>query len=82
MDEKFSTPLWAPELLAEYLDLSKSHLSTLRQSGGGPPFIKISNGRQSKVRYRREAVFKWLEDNEFRSTADYSRRSEEIQVQP
>ena len=56
---------------AELLGVSPRTLEGMRLSGGGPPFVKV--GRL--VRYRPEALERWLMQNERRSTSDLGRAS-------
>lgn len=54
--------------LAEFLGISKQRLESWRGTSEGPPFVRI--GRL--CRYKREAVEKWMQENEYQSTYEYS----------
>lgn len=52
--------LMSTEECAEYLNISPRTLEGLRLDQCRPPFIKLGLGKQSPVRYRCDAVEKWL----------------------
>ena len=57
--------------LAEYLGISERTLERQRVDGSGVPFCKIGTGARAAVRYRLSDVHSWLENQSFRSTAEY-----------
>lgn len=58
---EFLTP---PEVESIWPFLTRSFLERARAKGDGPPFIKLSNARNGRVMYRRDAVEKWLMERE------------------
>jgi predicted DNA-binding transcriptional regulator AlpA len=58
------------ERLSIYLGLSVPTLERLRGTGEGPPFLKLGNGRTSRVMYDRRDVDVWLASKRRNSTAD------------
>lgn len=56
------------EEVAEILGMKQSWLEVGRHRGYGPPFIRF----HFSVRYRRADVEKWLEDQRFSKTSEYS----------
>lgn len=58
-----SSPLLTPEEAAQALGVSSSTLSRMRSSGQGPAYTKPSPG---KVRYQRDDLTGWLEDQKRR----------------
>ena len=67
MADASDTPLTTAQCAA-LLGISEQWLEIARVRGDGPPFVKM--GRI--VRYRRPSVLRWLQENEFQSTAQYS----------
>lgn len=66
MEQVTMKECYTPEELKQMLRLKSTQtLANWRHMGKGPPFSK-AGGR--KVVYRREAVQKWLEQNERTST--------------
>lgn len=59
-------------VVAAYLGCKKNTLEIYRLTGKGPPFIKIGDGKQAPVRYRRSDVEAWLAQRSFRSTSECS----------
>jgi hypothetical protein len=59
-------PLWTPAETAEAVRRPENWLAKRRIDAGGPPFLKIGG----KIRYRRSAVLRWLEQQERTSTSD------------
>lgn len=51
--------LWDETTVAKYLRLSVGHIRNLRVDGKGPRFLKF----QSKVRYRKADVDKWVDEH-------------------
>ncbi|HEX9790585.1 MAG TPA: helix-turn-helix domain-containing protein [Kiloniellales bacterium] len=54
-----------PELLtarqaAEFLGVSTEYLELHRRLGDGPEFLKLTDAPNGIVRYRRDALEKWL----------------------
>lgn len=60
-------PVMPPQFLAEFLQVSTEALAQDRFHGRGIPFVKIGAKR---VRYLREDVLKYLQDNRMRRTDD------------
>jgi hypothetical protein len=56
--------------LASWLSCSPQSLEIYRSRGDGPPFTKITT---RYIRYRREAVRKWLRQREHLCTKEYKR---------
>lgn len=63
-DELLDTPQ-----TAVWLGVSPQWLEIGRSRRWGPPFVRLSTRR---IRYRRGAVKKWLEERAHRSTAGYA----------
>jgi hypothetical protein len=59
-------PLLTPQETAEVVRRPENWLAKKRIDAGGPPFLKIGG----KIRYRRSAVLRWLEQQERTSTSD------------
>lgn len=55
-----------PAILAQRLGISERTLSSKRETGTGPAFIRIGKS----VRYRPEAVDEWLLSREVRTCAE------------
>ena len=51
-------PLWSPQELAAYLDVTPTTLYRWRKNDAGPPSIRVGN----RVRYPVAAVKRWLEE--------------------
>lgn len=51
------------KFLAEYLGVTEGTIRNWRSLNQGPPYIKVGDKRNSKVRYEMEAVSKWLKKN-------------------
>lgn len=51
---------------AEVLGLEPRTMEEFRRKGSGPPFIRLSS---RSVRYRLDALERWLEERTFQSTA-------------
>lgn len=62
--------LTTPEAAA-FLRVSASTLERYRVVGGGPPFLKVGNGKRNRVLYRQGDLRAWLENTAFKSTSDY-----------
>ncbi|MCB1773858.1 MAG: helix-turn-helix domain-containing protein [Gammaproteobacteria bacterium] len=66
-------PTFAPRLTetqaAEFLNLSKKTLQAWRQSGEGPPYLKLGRA----VRYEADAIRDWVKERERHSTSDRGR---------
>lgn len=52
---------------ADLLGFEPRTMEELRRKGSGPPFIRLSS---RSVRYRLDALERWLEERTFRSTAE------------
>ena len=48
---------------------SKQYLAQLRMVGEGPPYVKLGDGRQARVRYRLSEVVAWMEAHRRTSTS-------------
>jgi len=57
---------------ASMLGIKPNTLEIWRCKGRGPRFIKFLPSKQAPVRYRREEVDAWLEQQAFASTSAYS----------
>lgn len=66
-DEKFKN-----DEAAAYVDLAPSTMKLNRHLGRGPKFIKLGDGKNAAVRYRRGDLDAWLAEREFSSTSEYS----------
>jgi hypothetical protein len=51
------------------MQTSTDQLSTMREVGDGPPFIKLGDGAKAPVRYHLGKLRKWLEEHAFLNTA-------------
>ncbi len=51
--------LTSAQVEAEY-KISRTRLSRLRSSGGGPPFVRLGTGRNACAYYRRHQLEAWL----------------------
>ena len=60
---------------AELLRLALSTLERMRLAGTGPTFIKLGQGKRSRVVYRRGDIETWLKSQTFQSTSQYGRKS-------
>lgn len=49
-----------PHEAAELLGVDKGTLSYWRQQNFGPPFLKLTDGRKGRIRYRRADLLKWI----------------------
>lgn len=56
---------------AAYLDCSPSFLNQGRVRGDGPPFRKLGHS----VRYKRDDLDAWMDENGYQSTSEYSART-------
>ena len=57
--------------VAQLLSTSTRTIERMRQTGDGPPFVRVSGGwRRGRVAYRQSAVDAWLKSRELRSTSD------------
>jgi hypothetical protein len=52
--------------VCEYTGISVERLSKWRQNGRGPVWVKMGEGPTGAVRYPREALRKYVEDNTVR----------------
>lgn len=59
--------LITPQQLADLVGVAVSTLKKWRSIGGGPPWVRI--GR--RIFYDLVEVEKWIDQNRFRSTAEY-----------
>jgi predicted site-specific integrase-resolvase len=50
------------EQVAEVIQVRPRTLYAWRQEGGGPPFVRLGEGRGSSIRYPREGLRKYLSD--------------------
>lgn len=64
------TQLMNTDGLAKYIGLSVPTLERMRGTGQGPPFLKLGNGRTSRVMYDRRDVDTWLASKRRTSTDD------------
>ena len=71
-------PLWTDADLEEVTGRLRGFWAKLRITDGGPPLIKIGN----RVRYRRSAVLRWLEQQERTSTSDPGPAAPEVEPSP
>jgi predicted DNA-binding transcriptional regulator AlpA len=56
--------------LADRLSTSTRTLERMRQTGDGPPFVRVSSGaRRGRVAYRQSQIEDWLKSRELRSTS-------------
>lgn len=60
------------EEAAALLGIKPNTLEIWRCKGRGPRFCKLSPAKQAPVRYRREEVDAWLDQQSFASTSAYS----------
>lgn len=60
-------PLLDPEPSAEYLGNSTSTLAKQRMRGDGPEYVKVG----SRIRYRKSALDKYIEQRTFKNTGQY-----------
>jgi hypothetical protein len=58
-----------PPQAAAILQTSTDQLSTMREVGDGPPFVKLGDGAKAPVRYHLGKLRKWLEEHTFLNTA-------------
>lgn len=56
----YSGRLLTLDELAEWLGVSPATVRDWRVDGKGPPAVKLGEGRNAAVRYRREDVEEWL----------------------
>lgn len=56
---------------AKALRLSIPTLERMRTTGAGPSFIRLGNGKRSRIAYRRGDLEAWLNANTFTSTQQY-----------
>ena len=59
--------------LAEWLGTSTQWIEIARGGDYGPPYIVVT---PHMIRYQRGAVKAWLREREFKSTAEYSNRTD------
>jgi len=64
--------LMTTEEVAGILRLRPSTIGNWRKQGMGPPYIKVTSGRTSDVRYRRSELLTWLESRRVDPTAGVS----------
>jgi Helix-turn-helix domain len=62
--------LLTPKEVAYLLRLSVKTLERFRSEGGGPPFIKLGNGKRARVVYPALDLRIWLANRWRRSTSD------------
>lgn len=66
-----SESLLTTRQLAERLSTSIRTIERMRQTGEGPPFVRVSGGRRrGRVAYRPSQVEAWLQGRELRSTSE------------
>lgn len=63
--------LLSTQAVADWIGTSKQFLETARARGYGPSYIQLAPGR---IRYRRAAVLKWLDDRTVAHETDYLER--------
>lgn len=61
--------LLTPPQLAAILQTTEDQLKTMRETGDGPPFIKLGNGAKSPVRYPVGPFRVWSERHTFNNTS-------------
>jgi predicted DNA-binding transcriptional regulator AlpA len=52
------------EEAAQLLGVSEYTMGKWRREGAGPKWFRISDGPKSEVRYRRAAIYQWIEARE------------------
>lgn len=55
---------------ASYLGMSKQYLEIGRCKGYGPPFVKVTNGPNGAVRYRKSALDQFMAERERQPDAE------------
>lgn len=58
-----------PDALSEFLEVPVQTLAKMRVDGTGPEFIRVNS---RTIRYRWEAVEKWLTEQTHTTTDDYA----------
>lgn len=58
--------------VAEILQCSVKTLQAWRVSGKGLPFVRLSKGKRGAIRYERDVVFKWIEQNRRTNTCNFN----------
>ncbi|MEM7664564.1 MAG: helix-turn-helix domain-containing protein [Pseudomonadota bacterium] len=66
------TELLDNEQTAALLGIKPNTLEIWRTKGRGPAFVKMGRAKQSRIRYQRSAIDKWLREQSFASTSGYS----------
>lgn len=56
-------PMMSPPDVAAFLDTSVNRLARWRHEGSGPPWTKVTKGRNGLVRYPREELRAYLAAN-------------------
>lgn len=56
-------PMISPPDVAAFLDTTVAQLAQWRHQGSGPPWTKLTTGRNGAVRYPREALRDYLTAN-------------------
>jgi predicted DNA-binding transcriptional regulator AlpA len=49
--------------VARLMGLSAATLANYRKTDTGPPYIRLSNGPRSRIRYHADSVVEWIEGN-------------------
>ena len=52
------------EEAAELIGVSDYTMSKWRREGAGPVWFRLNDGPKSEVRYRRAAIYEWIEARE------------------
>lgn len=60
------------EQTSSLLGIKPNTLEIWRCKGKGPRFIKLGREKQSPIRYRRNDVAEWIDQQSFASTSAYS----------
>lgn len=61
--------MMSPHQAGAYLGVSVETLKGWRKRGGGPPYVKLGEGQSAAVRYPREDLRRYTEDNTVRPAA-------------
>lgn len=62
--------LYSPKDLADRWQITVETLSNWRVKGSGPSYMKLGQGKQSKVMYREEDVVAWETQNMKRTSGE------------
>jgi predicted DNA-binding transcriptional regulator AlpA len=67
--------LYDTDQAAAMFGLTREGLERWRQTGRGPKWIKLGNGKSAPIRYRSEDIEAWLAERTFTSTSDATVKS-------